>query len=551
MIDSSNEGGVVGDDLGFDSAPVTDIIIVGAGSSGWMSAAYLARALSAKTRITVIESPSIPRIGVGEATLPTIKENFFDVLEIPEEQWMPACHATFKMGIRFVNWKHSPSEGGDCYYHCFGEFPTVEEVPLSHVWHLRHRNGDPTPMEYACYVAPHLCDSCLAPCDTEGRKAEHYAYHIDAKRLADFLRDWSVQRGVSHVSDTVLGVQLDDAGNIAELVGDSGQVYRGDIFIDCTGFDGLLIEKALHESAISFADSLLTDRALAINIPGHPIEDEIRPYTTATALRAGWMWETPLLGRTGNGYVFSSHFVTADEAEKELRTFFGTRADAWSVSQIGFQAGRRRRSWVKNCVAIGLSSSFLEPLESTGLYFIYAALNQLVQHFPAKAIHPVLRNRFNEKISFMVEDVRDFIVIHFCTTQRSDTDFWRANREEIHLPDTVQEILDLQKAGVPIKKSYHGHDSLYSTFEASFDRFWTNSNYQSVLCGVNYLPSQQLPLLRHRHALMEKAETVFREIRARKEQMLRVLPSHHQYVHRLHNPDQNTTVPQRSPHILI
>lgn len=514
-----------------DDPRLRKLTIVGGGSSGWISAAYLCRALGPGVAITLIESPTIGRIGVGEATIPTIKEGLFDFLGISEEEWMAECKATYKLGIRYQNWKRPASQGGDHYYHNFGEMPSVKGVPLSHIWMYKHdQRGPGRPLDYACYHASPICDVRKSPRNRDGTKALHYAYHFDALQIADYLRRWSCARGVTYIEDDIVHTELDEDGNIKSLRGASGRSYEADLYLDCTGFAGLLIEKALGEPKLTFHDCLLTDRAVAINIPEAPEEEGIRPYTTASAFSSGWTWEIPLYDRSGNGYVYSSAFQSPEDAERELRAWFGERAEGLEARHIRFVSGRRRRSWVKNCISLGLASSFLEPLESTGLYFVYAALYQLVSCFPNKHIDSALRDRFNERVAYMVDDVRDFIVLHFCTSPRTDTPYWRANQHELKLPDTLKEILALQKAGVPIRKSYHANETLYSSFEAGFDRFWTNSNFQSIFAGVGYLPSQPMPLLRHRPDILDEAERVFHDIQSTTAQLMAELPSQHEYL---------------------
>ncbi|MBJ6763735.1 tryptophan 7-halogenase [Myxococcaceae bacterium JPH2] len=510
---------------------VRKIIIVGGGSSGWMAAAYLHKALNFNANITLIESPRIPRIGVGEATIPTIKEELFDFLQIPEEEWMSECKATYKLGIRFQNWKKPAAQGGDHYYHNFGEMPEVKGIPLSHIWmYGRQKQGRTDSMEYACYPTSPICDALKSPRFMDGSKAVHYAYHFDALLMANYLKKWSIERGLTYISDDIVETPLTEDGSIKCLKGESGRVYEADLYIDCSGFAGLLIEKALGEPKITFHDSLLTDRAVAINIPSDSATEGIRPYTTASAFSSGWTWEIPLYGRSGNGYVYASAFQTPEEAEREVRAWFGKKADNLDVRHIQFISGRRRRSWVKNCVSFGLASSFLEPLESTGLYFVYAALYQLVACFPNKQIEPALRDKFNERVSYMVDDVRDFIVLHFCTSPRTDTPYWRANQNELKLPETLKEILELQRAGIPIRRSYASNDALYSSFEAGFDRFWTNSNFQSIFAGVGYLPRQPMPLLQHRNDILAEAERVFDDVRKKTSHMMARLPSQYDYL---------------------
>lgn len=514
---------------------VQKIIIVGGGSSGWMAASYIFKALNFNIDLTLIESPRIPRIGVGEATIPTIKEELFDFLGISEEMWMPACKGTYKLGIKFSNWKRSPEKGGDHYYHSFGELPTCKNIPLSHIWMYKRYNGFKKPHDYSCYQTPAICDQYKSPKFLDGTKAVHYAYHFDALDVANFLKDWCVEKGLKYVRDEIVNVDLDEAGNIKSLLGQDGECYKADLFIDCSGFAGLLIEKALKEPLISFADCLLTDSAVAMNIPSDSEIEGIRPYTTATAFSSGWQWEIPLFGRSGNGYVYSSAFQTAEDAEKEIRKFFGAKADNVEARHIKFKSGRRRRSWVKNCVSFGLSSSFLEPLESTGLYFVYAALYQFMEYFPNKEIDPALRDKFNEKVAYMVEDVKDFIVMHFCTSPREDTAYWKANKYDLKIPESLQQILALQKAGSPIKKSYATDAFLYASFEAGFDRFWTNSNYQCVLSGVEYLPQSYLPLLGHRTDIIEEAEYLFSDIEAKSKFLTGQLPTQYKYLKQMYN----------------
>lgn len=521
-------------------AKIQNIIIVGGGTSGWMSASYLLKSLNSNVKITVIEAPGIPRIGVGEATVPTIQSQFFDTLGLKESDWMPPCRATYKLGVKFFNWNKSREQGGDYYYHNFGEMPAIDDVPLTHIWiKKRLEENFPTPMAYACYNSIIACDLKKSPIRTDGTPAQHYAYHFDALLLANFLKDWSIQRGVNHVYDELASAELDEQGNIRCVVSKTGQKYEADLFIDCSGFSGFLIEKHLKEPIVAFDESLLTDRAVTLNIPETPEIDDIRPYTSATAFKAGWLWEIPLYHRSGNGYVYSSQFTSDDEAEREIREYFGEKGKNLSTRFVKFQSRRRRRSWVKNCVSIGLASSFLEPLESTGIYFIYASLFQLVRNFPNKEINPVLRDRYNSKIVYMVEDVKNFIIMHFKTSPREDTPFWRANKYETKMPESLQIILERQKAGLPIRQSHQGNQELYTSFAAQFENFWTNSNYQCILCGVNYLPETALPLLNYRDDIMRKGTVLLNEIAVTSKQIAASLPSQYQYLKSIHQEVQD------------
>jgi tryptophan halogenase len=512
------------------------IVVVGGGSSGWMAATYLHRSLNGLVDITVIESPEIERIGVGEATVTTIKTEFFDRLGVSEAQWMPLCKGSYKMGIRYANWKQAPEQGGDYFYHIFGEIPYIDEVPLTHVWiKKRLEENYPVPMAYACYPSIAAIDQKKSPKLHNDTQAHYYAYHFDAALLAQFLAKWSVARGIKHIKDNLTHAELDADGNITAVVGADGHRYMADLFIDCSGFSGFLIEKTLKEPIVSFGESLLTDRAMAINFKENPERDGIRPYTSATAMKAGWMWEIPHYDTSGNGYVYSSQFISDDDAEKELRGFFGKKAEHAEVRRIKFQSRRRRNAWVKNCVSIGLCSNFLEPLESTGLYFVYAALYQLIRNFPHKTIDPVLRDKFNQKIRYMVDEMRDFIIMHFKTAGRRDTPFWLANHHETPCPDSLKLLLERYKAGLPLKTTHQSDIKLYASFGVQFDNFWTNTNYMSILCGVDYLPDQALSLLHYRDDIMQKGCEIFRQYALESNQLLQKLPSQYDYLKKMYS----------------
>ncbi len=510
---------------------IKDIVIIGGGTAGWMSATYLAKSLNFKVNITVIESADHSPIGVGEATIPTIKTEFFDRLGIPEEEWMPKLGGTFKMGIKYANWKTPKEQGGDHYYHVFGEIPLIDEVPLSSIWIKNYLEGKTKKtFAHSCFASAVAFDHHLSPRLMDGTKVQHYAYHFDALLVAKFLKEWGTSRGVRHVIDKLTTAEQDEQGNITCVVGQSGQKYHADFFVDCSGFAGFLIDKVFQEPLVKFNDYLLTDRAIAVNLPEDSPKNGIRSYTTAAALKAGWVWEIPLYSRSGNGYVYSSQFISDQVAEDELRAHFGGRADKIDFRPIKFQSRRHQRSWVKNCVSIGLSSSFLEPLESSTIYFIYAALYQLVKCFPQKNIDPVLRDKFNHKINFMVDDNRDFIAMHFKTAQREDTEFWRVNKYETKIPDSLETILKKHKSGLPIKRPTVDNNNIYPTFKSLFQNFWTETNYQCILCGVGYLPNNPYPILNYRQDIMDAGEVMFQHTEKRANELKKILPTHYAFL---------------------
>lgn len=530
------------------------IVIVGGGSSGWMTAAYLVKALGDIASITLVESASIRTIGVGEATFSTIKL-FFDFLELQERDWMPHCSGAYKLAIRFVDWTRAKGH----FYHPFQRLETAYGMNAAEWW-LKLKSGE-EPFDYACFTVPKLCDAMRSPRYLDGTVYDDkvrdfypasaapssgetgtrrvvpnvllsghqvqypYAYHFNASELATFLQGYAVERGVVRLVDDVVDVPLKEDGSIAAIQTKEHGRIEGELFVDCTGFRGLLINQALGEPFISFGDGLLNDRAIAIQVPRDIEKDGVRPYTTAQAHSAGWSWNIPLYGRDGTGYVYSSSFIDDDEAEREFRSFLGPAVDGCGANHIKMRIGRCRRSWVKNCVAIGLSSGFVEPLESTGIFFIQHGIEELVNHFPrCSTLDENMVASYNKTIAECIDGIREFLILHYFASDREDTPFWRATKN-VTLPDSLRERLRIWKARLP------GARNIYQPFHGFEAYSWV-----VMLLGLNYRPASYLPLL---DGLDEsKARAMFRAIKERTAHLVETLPSQYEYLTHMRQPSR-------------
>lgn len=535
-----------------DDNQIKNILILGGGTAGWMAASYLGKALGPAVTITVVEAPEIPRIGVGEATIPNLHKVFFDFLGLSEDEWMRECNASFKMGVRFINWR-TPGSGEaeprahhsgrpDHFDHLFGLLTNHENVPLSHYWAYQRLTGaTDEPFDYACYRQPPILDRKLSPRFMDGRKWVNYAWHFDAQLVAGFLRKFATQKqGAAHIEDTFTEAEIDQRGFITAIRTASGRRLEADLFIDCTGFRSLLINHVMREPFLDMSDQLLNDRAVATAIEQHDPEDGIEPYTSAIAMSAGWTWKIPMLGRFGTGYVYSSRFQSQDQATEEFCRMWGLDPSRQSLNFIKFRVGRNRRAWVRNCVGIGLSSCFLEPLESTGIYFIYAALYQLVKHFPDKRFESILIDRFNKEIETTFDDVRDFIQAHFSLAPRDDTAYWRACKE-LKLADGFVEKMEMYRAGLAVDLPVTDESSYYGNFEAEFRNLWTNANYYCIFTGLGFLPDHPPRALAFRQGAAEMAQALFADIKKQQSELIASLPPMHQYLRMLHQSEP--TVP--------
>ena len=421
-----------------DEGPVRHVVIAGGGSAGWMAAAALCSVLAGRgMRITLIESEQIGTVGVGEATLPHLRY-FNQRLGIDEPDFMRATGATYKLGIEFAHWGRQ----GDAYIHPFGDFGgEVDGLGFHHAFLRAQAAGSPHALgEYSLPVCMAAAGRFAFPdADPSVLAATFsYAYHVDSSMYARFLREFSETRGVQRQEGRIVSVEQDpENGFIRTVVLESGQRIAGDLFIDCSGFRGLLIEQTLKAGYEDWKHWLPCDRAIAIPCEG--IADP-PPYTQASAERAGWRWRIPLCHRIGNGHVYASDFCSDDEALHVLRAGLPGPAMA-EPNLLRFQTGRRRLSWSHNCVAIGLSAGFLEPLESTGLHLIQLAIMKLVEFFPGRAMEPRLRDEFNRLMQMEVERVKDFLILHYHATERDDSPFWNHCRT-LQLPDSLQHKLE-------------------------------------------------------------------------------------------------------------
>ncbi len=523
---------------------IEHVVILGGGTAGWMSAAYLSKSFQGSVKVTVLEAPSIPKIGVGEATVPNLQRVFFDHLGIAEDDWMRECNASFKMAVKFINWR-TPGPGQatarewngrpDVFHHPFGLLPSHDGVPLSHYWAYQALKGQTDePFDYACFKEPAIMDAKLAPRLPDNSPAMPYAWHFDAHLVADFLRRFATERqGCRHIEGVLKRVVRDANGYVTALETEAGQLIEGDLFIDCTGFRGLLINKELQEPFIDMSDRLVNDSAIAYPVPHDDERNGIEPYTSAIAMSSGWTWRIPLLTRFGSGYVFSSRFTDFDQAADEFCRMWNLDPERTELNKIRFRVGRNRRAWVKNVVSIGLSSCFLEPLESTGIYFICAALYQLAKHFPDKSFDPVLQDRYNKEIETTFDDTRDFIQAHFYLSPRTDTEFWRANKE-IALADGIREKIAMFKAGLPFNTPVTDEGTYYTSFDAEFRNFWTNSSYYCIFTGLGLMPERPLPALELKPESVKAAEQLFERVRKREAELLNVLPTNYDFLRTLH-----------------
>jgi tryptophan halogenase len=523
---------------------IEKIVILGGGTAGWMTASYLAKMLGETTSITVLEAPSIPKIGVGEATVPNLQTVFFNFLGLTERDWMPECNASFKMAIKYINWctggngqPHARVMGNDFdyYYHTFGLLPEHDGLPLSHYWaYLRLHGKTQERFDHSCYWEPSAMQAMKAPCWPDGQPATYYAWHFDANLVADFLRRFATERlGVHHSQDEMLKVEQDSRGFVQALITKSGNRHEGDLFVDCSGFRGLLINKTMDEPFINMNGQLLCDSAVATVVP-HNDDNGVEPFTSAIAMPSGWTWKIPMLGRFGTGYVYSSAFTDQDQATKDFCTLWDIDPETTPLNQIRFRIGRNRRAWVKNCVSIGLSSCFLEPLESVGIYFITGAIYQLAKHFPDKSFNQALIDQFNSEIETMFDDSRDFIQAHYYLSPRTDTAFWRATKE-LNLTPQIQKKIAMYKAGLPINAPVVDEPTYYTNFDAEFRNFWTNGSYYCIFAGLGLLPDAPLPSLAHRPSAVHDAKHLFKDIKHKQYTMTRDLPTTVEYLRTLHN----------------
>ncbi|TQV65960.1 tryptophan 7-halogenase [Exilibacterium tricleocarpae] len=482
--------------------PIKKVVIAGGGTAGWMTAAAMAKLMGKNLDITLVESDAIATIGVGEATIPTLV--FFNrLLDIKEPEFLAATQGTYKLGIQFENWR----DIGEDYMHAFGTTgKDCWACGFQHFWMKGRELG----------VSSGFGDYCLERRAAESLKFGHlpsnglnYAFHIDASLYAGFLRKFSEKYGAKRLEGKIDKVVTDtETGFIESLTLTSGEVVEGDFFIDCTGMRALLIEQALHAGFESWSHWLPCDSAIAVqtNTVREPV-----PYTRSIARESGWQWRIPLQHRVGNGLVYCSRYL--DDASARAMLLENVEGETLTEPlSIKFHAGRRRKQWFKNCLAVGLSSGFLEPLESTSIHLIQQNIVRFLRMFPAAGISQAEVDEFNRQADFDIERIRDFIILHYKVTDRADSAFWRHCRA-MEIPETLKNKVDI------FEKTGH----VYREGNELFVDSW-----QQVMLGQGLEPQRYHPLV----DTMTERELVdfLQHIKSNVDRTVAGLPEHNSYL---------------------
>ena len=466
---------------------IQNIVIVGGGTAGWMAANLFANQWAAQgAKISLIESTDIGTIGVGEGSTPYLKL-FFQRLGIKEHEWMPACNATYKCGIRFPNW--STVKGYEEYVHPFFNSLDVTTGEAFFLNANSRRSGfDVAANPGDFFVAAELARQYRAPVfkdESLSNQQIDYGYHFDSGLLGNFLKQHAIKLGVHHVIGTISSVAQHDNGDINSVLLTTGEKIEGDFFVDCSGFSGLLINQTLHEPFLSYKNNLFNDRAIAIPTP---LDDKQRipSETISTALTNGWAWKIPLSSRFGNGYVYSSGFISDDDAETELRLVLGKSAENAAARRLKMRVGRVEQHWRNNCLAIGLSQGFIEPLEATALMLIQFTVVSFIEQLHKGDYTPKFQANFNKRINQFFEGVRDYIVAHYQLNSRDDSDYWRENRKHKNVSDVLADLLEAWDNNKNI-------DQVLNKYSEQL--IYLRPSWYCILAGMGRFPSTQQNLL--------------------------------------------------------
>lgn len=461
---------------------VTSVCIVGGGSAGWLTAALIA----ARHRtpdgggldVTLVESRKIGILGVGEGTWPTMRKTLGKV-GVSETDFIRACQASFKQGAKFARWRTGAAD--DFYYHPLvlpEGFPRFDLAPYWSAQAARDAQA-PSFSDAVCFQE-FLCENHLAPkliTSPEYGGVANYAYHLDAVRLADFLRDHCVETlGVRHIDDEIVGVSQAENGDIAAVVGRETGAIEADLFVDCSGFNSLLLGKTLGVPFIDCSDVLFIDRAMAVQVPYEAEDSPIVSHTVSTAQDHGWIWDIGLQTRRGVGHVYSSRHADAGQVEAALAAYVGPGFDKLSPREISIRPGHREVFWKNNCVAVGMAAGFLEPLESSALVLIELSADYIATAMPStRAGMDIVARRFNEMTRYRWDRIIEFLKLHYVLSEREDTAFWRDNRDPAGIPQALQDQLELWRYNPP---GEHDFDSAHEMFPAA--------SYQYVLYGMGF-----------------------------------------------------------------
>ena len=472
------------------SKRVEHITIVGGGTSGWLTALSLSAIFpnepgSKPLRITLIESPNVPTVGVGEATVPSMAM-LLRQTGVNEREFFRECNASFKLGVLFKNWNVNPDGSPREFINPFGSVGAIGKYNPGYFFNAHGRGSARAPNDFttAISTAPDVIQAMRGPRPLNKQPYEaaaRYAYHLDAGLFANYMRTVTIKRGVEHIRDDVVNVELDERGFVAALdLKETGR-HEVELVIDCTGFKGLVIQEAMGQKFDPLGDYIMNDKAVAVQLP-HPDPTCLEPCTRSTALSAGWTWKVPLYSRIGTGYVFSSDYLTDDQAVDEFLESLGPMGKGAQPRVLSMRVGKIRQAWVKNCIAIGLSSGFIEPLESTAIYMVEMAVRWLFTYFPDKDFNPALAKRFNRLTEDLHAEVRDFIVLHYRLNNRTDSQYWIDARENRPTPDSLKENLKLWETVLP------------NPMDLNSSYLFDYVNYAITLFGKGFYDDKRLPM---------------------------------------------------------
>lgn len=503
---------------------IRHVVILGGGSAGWLTAGVLAAEHGGPgaddLRITVIESPDVPIIGVGEGTWPTMRDTLRRI-GVSEADFIRECEGAFKQGSQFVNWTDAGPR--DTYYHPFHLPGGYDEADLIGGWRQHHPDAQ---FDHLVCAQPHLCDANKGPkqfATPEYASVANYAYHLDAAKLGGFLRKHCVSRlNVRHVPDLVTEVRSHDNGDIAALRTREHGDIAGDLFIDCTGLRALLIGQHLGEPLLSQQHLLFNDRAIPTQVPYTDARAPIACQTISTAQKFGWIWDIGLQGRRGIGHVYSSAYGSEQDAHDALVRYIvdtgGREQDITWVPRVRIEPGYRLRPWRNNCVAVGLSSGFLEPLEASSLVLVELAAAMIADQFPAtRDTMDILATRFNDTFRYRWERVVDFLKLHYVLSRRDDSDYWRDHRREETWPERLRDLLALWRYQPPSRYDLYRIEEVFP---------W--ASYQYILYGMGFVPQGRAGTAHT--AAIQRAERCFRQTAEQTARMLAALPGHRELI---------------------